>query len=322
MRSIAQILAVVGIGILGIFCAACNSEPTAAFTADRTTIIAGETVQFTDESAKDPTSWLWTFEGGHPSTSPSQNPSVVYHTPGTFTVSLEARKRSSSNIITKDHYITAEPANTDLTFINNTYTDVYINIGGVEKTAHSGGQATYFDIDASSVRYTAETSGKTNQDVQVGLNLSWDFTIQLWGGAQEYELDIGTDFFFLFITNYGTHVLSHLVVEHGAAEPLIEDILIPTDGVKYRIGYYLAWESTEIRGYYEDQPDAWTFWNNLTYPGELNQNISLENPFKKGVAINGRPIPTIGETQYLSPATNFKPSKIVKEGTIRHFPNH
>lgn len=322
MGNLAQILAVMGVGILVILCPACNSEPTAAFTADKTTIMAGESVQFSDASANDPTIWLWTFEGGNPSTSPSQNPLVSYHTPGTYSVNLEVRKRSASNIITKDHYITVEPANTDLTFINNTYTDVYISIGGVEKTAASGGQATYFDIDASSVNYYAETSGETNQGVQVGLNLSWDYTIQLTGGAQEYQLDIGTDFFFLFITNSGTHVLSPVVVEHGTDEPANEDITIPTDGVKYRIGYYYAWESTEIKAYYVDQPETYTVWRNLTYPGEINQNISVENPFKKGTNINGSSILTAGEPKYLSPATDFKPLKKVKEGVIRHLPNH
>ncbi len=324
MRSRVHIHTLVVVVLFAVFCVACNSEPTAAFTADKTTIVAGESVQFTDESVNDPTTWLWSFEGSTPSSSPSRSPLVAFYTPGTFSVTLEVRKRGASNIMTKDNYITVEPANTDLTFINNTYTDVFISLEGVVKTVASGDQVTYFDIDANSVNYHAETSGKTGQGNQVGLLLSWDYTIQLTGGAQDYELDIGTDFFFLFITNNGTHNLSPLVVDHGAAEPLTEDIFIPTDDVKYRIGYYTAWESAEIRAYYDDQPDSWTYWKaneHFSYPGEWNQNISLENPFKKGAEIIGRTNPVAEEERNLLPATNFIPRKTIKEGTIRHFPN-
>ncbi|MFP4469127.1 MAG: lamin tail domain-containing protein [Bacteroidales bacterium] len=41
--------------------------PQAAFTASETTIFVGESITFTDQSAGNPTSWDWTFEGGTPS---------------------------------------------------------------------------------------------------------------------------------------------------------------------------------------------------------------------------------------------------------------
>ena len=59
----------------------------AEFVADFTEICVGSTVNFTDNSSQ-ATTWDWTFDGGTPSTSTDQNPSVVYSTPGEFTVEL------------------------------------------------------------------------------------------------------------------------------------------------------------------------------------------------------------------------------------------
>lgn len=59
----------------------------AEFEADPTTTCVGSTVDFTDMSSG-ATTWSWTFEGGTPSTSTDQNPTVTYSTTGTFDVSL------------------------------------------------------------------------------------------------------------------------------------------------------------------------------------------------------------------------------------------
>jgi uncharacterized delta-60 repeat protein len=60
----------------------------AAFTVTPNPVCAGSTVDFTDLSTGDIDSWSWTFEGGTPSTSTDQNPSVVYSTPGDYDVQL------------------------------------------------------------------------------------------------------------------------------------------------------------------------------------------------------------------------------------------
>ena len=86
------------------------SEPEAEFTADNTTVEAGATVNFTDQSTMMPTSWSWTFDGGTPATSTQQNPSVVYETPGTYSVSLTVTNAQGSDTETKTGYITVTPA--------------------------------------------------------------------------------------------------------------------------------------------------------------------------------------------------------------------
>ena len=84
--------------------------PEVDFTANNTTVEAGSTVNFSDQSTGAPTSWEWTFEGGTPSTSTQQNPSVVYSTPGTYSVSLTATNAYGSGSKTETGYITVTRA--------------------------------------------------------------------------------------------------------------------------------------------------------------------------------------------------------------------
>lgn len=80
--------------------------PIANFTADKVNICTGMTVNYTDLSTFGPTAWSWTFQGGTPSTSTSQNPSVVYNTAGTYSVQLVASNGNGNNTLTKTLYIT------------------------------------------------------------------------------------------------------------------------------------------------------------------------------------------------------------------------
>jgi len=89
-----------------------TQSPLANFTADKTFICAGMVVNYTDLSSFTPTSWSWTFQNGTPATSTSQNPSVTYNTPGTYSVSLIATNGNGGNTMTKTLYITVSPINT------------------------------------------------------------------------------------------------------------------------------------------------------------------------------------------------------------------
>ncbi|OFX24386.1 MAG: hypothetical protein A2033_12715 [Bacteroidetes bacterium GWA2_31_9] len=90
-------------------CSPQNNPPVADFTANTTSIVAGGSVTFTDLSTNTPTSWLWTLTGGTPSTSSSQNPTIVYSTAGTYNVSLKATNAYGNNTATKTAYITVLP---------------------------------------------------------------------------------------------------------------------------------------------------------------------------------------------------------------------
>ncbi|WP_157493802.1 PKD domain-containing protein [Draconibacterium sediminis] len=70
--------------------------PVADFTANKTIINTGESVNFSDLSS-DATSWSWTFEGADNTSSTLQNPSITYSTAGIFNVSLTATNADGSD---------------------------------------------------------------------------------------------------------------------------------------------------------------------------------------------------------------------------------
>lgn len=66
-------------------------QPAASFTWTPTAPTAGLTVNFTDTSTENPTSWLWNFgdpSAGLSNSSDLQNPFFTYNLPGTYTVTL------------------------------------------------------------------------------------------------------------------------------------------------------------------------------------------------------------------------------------------
>jgi len=86
--------------------------PSCDFKADKTYACTGSTIQFTDLSLYSPTTWSWTFTGGTPASSASQNPSVVYSTPGTYQVSLTVTNANGTDTETKTGYISIGPYST------------------------------------------------------------------------------------------------------------------------------------------------------------------------------------------------------------------
>lgn len=96
-----------------------GAAPVAGFSASQTTVTAGQSVTFTDQSTNAPTSWTWSFSGGTPSSSAVKNPVVTYNTPGTYSVTLVAANNAGNDSETKTNYITvnagAQPPVADFT---------------------------------------------------------------------------------------------------------------------------------------------------------------------------------------------------------------
>ena len=103
---------------------ASGAAPVANFTADKTSITVGETVNFTDQSTNGPTSWSWIFGDGGTSSSP--NPPHQYNTEGTYNVTLTATNSYGSDAETKYNYIAVESDQTVTDYDNNTYNTVQI----------------------------------------------------------------------------------------------------------------------------------------------------------------------------------------------------
>jgi len=79
---------------------------TADFTVTSTQLITGTAVSFTDNSWCNPTSWSWSFPGGTPSSSTSQNPVITYNTAGVYSVTLTATNANGNDTEIKTDLIT------------------------------------------------------------------------------------------------------------------------------------------------------------------------------------------------------------------------
>ncbi|MBK8557789.1 MAG: PKD domain-containing protein [Lewinellaceae bacterium] len=87
---------------------ASAQPPVANFSASATCGPAPLQVIFTDQSSNSPSSWNWSF--GSAGTSTQQNPSVVFNTPGVYTVQLNAGNTAGSDAEIKTAYITVTAA--------------------------------------------------------------------------------------------------------------------------------------------------------------------------------------------------------------------
>ncbi len=82
-----------------------SGQPICSFKSDSLSVLFNNPVHFSDQSAGIPTGWQWTFTGGSPSSSTSQNPTVTYSTPGYYTVKLRVSNGFGADSLTKVSYI-------------------------------------------------------------------------------------------------------------------------------------------------------------------------------------------------------------------------
>lgn len=270
--------------------------PVAAFTANKTSVDAGGTVTFTDQSTNQPNEWLWSFAGGTPSTSTLQNPSVQYLSGGTYTVALAVGNESGADYLQKDGYINVKQTGTSITFFNSTYTEIDIEINSIQKQIPSGGNVTYAGLTGNSVNYQANTSGETSGGTQVGYQLTWDNSITLDQSQITRNLVVPNSYYFLYLRNQGSVTFNSLEVGimdvlNGFTADRTEYISIPNDNVDYPIGYYESYTSNEfnwiqIRAI---APEGWVYWSqdiNFVLPDTTNQSIHLYNSLKKSSAVS------------------------------------
>lgn len=87
-----------------------------------------DSVHFTDASYPAPTSWNWTFSGGNPASDTVQNPSVLWTSPGTYTVTLITTNGVGSDTLTQTITVNGLPlvdAGGDSTYCNATYVPLH-----------------------------------------------------------------------------------------------------------------------------------------------------------------------------------------------------
>lgn len=140
-----------------------SNPPVADFEADNNTPAIGQTVNFTDLSTDDPTSWSWSFS---PSTvtyvggtnSSSQNPQVQFNAEGEYTVSLTAANAYGSDNETKANYISVS----FYCGASGAFNFMYISNVQIGSINNSSGQDYYADYT-----YLSTDLAKGQQNVQI-----------------------------------------------------------------------------------------------------------------------------------------------------------
>ncbi|HNP19949.1 MAG TPA: PKD domain-containing protein [Fulvivirga sp.] len=93
-----------------------DPTPTASFSASAQNIRPGQSVTFSNNS-ENAVRFEWTFEGGDPSSSSSESPTVTYNTQGEFAVTLKAFNASGVEVTeSKDNFIVVDEPNPTAAF--------------------------------------------------------------------------------------------------------------------------------------------------------------------------------------------------------------
>jgi PKD repeat protein len=157
-----------------------GQPPVAGFTASATTICAGDSVTFTDQSTNSPDAWDWSFPGGIPASSSEQNPTVTYNTPGVYSVTLTVSNAYGSDTETKTDYITVLDCPPCPGTINNPGFETgdfssWTTVGDLSITsdAHTGSYAVILNGANSSV-----------EQVITDLCANTTYTVSCWGKAK------------------------------------------------------------------------------------------------------------------------------------------
>jgi PKD repeat protein len=106
---------------------ASEVSPIANFTANPKSGSASLSVQFTDTSIGNPTSWSWDFNNDGTTDSTSQNPTYTYSSVGNYTVKLTVTNLVGSDSEAKTNYITVTDSQPLYKKIYGKYINPFIN---------------------------------------------------------------------------------------------------------------------------------------------------------------------------------------------------
>jgi len=153
--------------------------PVPDFYSNKTMLCAGGNVQFSDYSwSGQADTYLWTFNGGTPSSSNDHNPVITYNNPGIYPVTMELTNSAGTNTLTKQGMIhvfdpavaystpAAESFETininEFVTVNDTGSVWEINSG----TAYTGSKCLYLN------NFTGNVAGSMTEIITPG----YDFT--------------------------------------------------------------------------------------------------------------------------------------------------
>jgi PKD repeat protein len=184
--------------------------PVANFTASATSVTEGSTVTFTDQSTNDPTSWSWSFDGGTPSTSTAQNPTVTYNTAGTYDVTLTATNSAGSDSETKTGYITVTAAPSEVTL---SFTDFESGWGiwkdgGGDCKFYTGGNYAWSGSNAADIQDNSGVSSSFYMTNGVDVHTPGYVQLQVEFYFVGISMETGEDFWVQYYNGSSWHTVA------------------------------------------------------------------------------------------------------------------
>ncbi|MCE7699794.1 MAG: PKD domain-containing protein, partial [Methanobacterium paludis] len=129
----------------------------ANFTSNATSGFNPLTVQFTDKSTGNATSWAWDFNGDGVIDSTQQNPVYIYSAPGTYNVTLTVVNSAGNNTITQNGYVTVYNG-TAPTVTATPGAGIYNSTQTVTLTSDEPGSTIYYTTDGSDPTDTSNSN--------------------------------------------------------------------------------------------------------------------------------------------------------------------
>lgn len=120
-----------------------GSPPQAGFSTSTSAPISGQSVQFTDTSTGDPTSWVWHFGDG--ATSSLRNPAHTFQQYGTYTVTLAASNGAGAGTASRAFSVAASGSTLAYAVVDTGLTASYSDTGILDPAPAPG--AAYFGQD-------------------------------------------------------------------------------------------------------------------------------------------------------------------------------
>jgi len=169
-----------GSGRINAYRAVSNTPypPLANFSTPVTTILPNMGINFKDISSGIPTQWLWSFEGGNPSTSTEKNPiGISYPAVGTYNVTLTVTNQFGTNTMTLQDYITV--TTTPLPIMYVTVSDTSPCIGNsifLSDTSLYNPTSWEWWFEPATVNFLNGTSS-SSQNPEVKFTATGDYTV-------------------------------------------------------------------------------------------------------------------------------------------------
>ncbi|MFV0590853.1 MAG: PKD domain-containing protein [Draconibacterium sp.] len=164
--------------------------PEADFIADQTIVEEGQSINFSDKSKNNPSSWRWEFEGGNPATSSERNPKVSYASSNSYKVTLTVTNAAGNDTKTMEDYILVEKAQAEYCTPIANASDQWISNVTIADDSYSSESSGYADYSANKsfgleagksnfIQLTPDFSGRSGFEywvVWIDFNADYIFT--------------------------------------------------------------------------------------------------------------------------------------------------